>query len=368
MMFSKRLQIEDGLNPVFSELQKTRLSGKDIIDLTVSNPTLTGIAYPEILLQTDFSLKSYQADAKGDLTAREEIANYYNRIYTPEQIVLSSGTSEAYSWLMKLLCDPGDEILIPSPSYPLFEMIADLECVKSTYYLIQKNAVSWKIDTESIIKSITAKTRMIILVNPNNPTGMVIAKNDFQEILDISRRYSIPLVIDEVFSDYIHQGEYFRPRAEETPVFILNGISKTLGLPQMKLSWIIVDSENPKYMERLEIIADTYLSVNLPVQKSLMYMFSMKEIIQQNINKRISENLKFIQSLKRKELETPQAGWNCLLKLEITNEEDWIMQKIRDGVYAYPGYMFNFAEPGFFSASLLLEAEKFATGINRLLN
>ncbi|MCE9501015.1 MAG: pyridoxal phosphate-dependent aminotransferase [Leptospira sp.] len=369
--------------------KKLRVEGRKILDLTVTNPTALGFEYDGRLLGNAISssgINQYNPDPRGMLQAREAIAGYYrgrNIFVDPGDLYLTSGTSEALSILLKLLCDPGDEILIPSPGYPLFEMIAALENIGSTRYHLTMSdggnqSSRWEIDFQDLENRITHKTKAIILIQPNNPTGSVLSGREAVEIVKFSERNGIPLIVDEVFSEYLDPGEkYSFISSGEIPVFTLNGISKMLLLPQMKLAWIHAGSsgEMKKILKHsLDIICDTYLTVNTPVQLGLHNLFEIGKSRQEEMKKRLKRNMFFAHNIFDSSSEVRliprEGGWSLVLEIgsESDDENFCVDLLLNHNVLVHPGYMFDFTGKCFIILSVIVPEEEFAAGIRLIQN
>lgn len=367
---------------------RLRASGIDYLDLTVSNPTRAGFSYPEELIREALASPEsllYQPDPKGYRPAREAIAQYYGeRGWTvdPDQLLLTSGTSEAYSFLFKLLCDPGDAVLIPSPSYPLLDYLAQLEKVDLIAYPLENPHVHpelggrWKIDFAALEDCITPRMRAIILVQPNNPTGNVLTAAEAAKLAALAEAHDMALIIDEVFCDYRFGDTPFHPvHAQHMPVFTLNGVSKVLALPQMKLSWILMEGapkETALVREALEIITDTFLSVNTPIQAALPKLLKEKEQFQRPILERLQRNRAFAKTQmaghSRIRSFAPQAGWYLIFQIDTPGEDETeavaLLEKER--VYLHPGFMFGLEEGCYWVVSLLTPEEVFQEGLRRI--
>jgi len=303
--FSQRTNWPLASNQFSNDLNDLRKNNVPLLDLTESNPTNCGFSYSNndiIASLAENANLCYTPDPRGNLQTRKAICRYYEEkglTVVPEQIFLTASTSEAYSYLFRLLVDPGEGVLFPCPSYPLFSFLGDLNDVRSdTYPLVYQE--HWGIDLQEMRRAICNDTKAIVLVNPNNPTGSFIRREELKEINTMCREQNISLVCDEVFSDFaIEQADDHVSLVSNDQVltFILGGISKTLGLPQMKLSWIIVNGPQglvSASTERLEVIADTYLSVNTPTQNAFPLWLSHRETIQTEINNRIKQNFDFL--------------------------------------------------------------------------
>jgi len=339
--FSQRTDWPLASNQFSNDLNDLRDDNVPILDLTDSNPMNCGFSYPknEIIasLAEDANL-CYTPAPRGNLQTREAICRYYEEKrlnVVPEQIFLTASTSEAYSYLFRLLVDPGEGVLFPCPSYPLFSFLGDLNDVRvDTYPLVYQK--QWSIDLQGMCRAICNDTKAVVLVNPNNPTGSFIRRNELEEINTLCRKQNISLVCDEVFSDFAFEQADDRVSLvsnDQVLTFVLGGISKTLGLPQMKLSWIIVNGPQDLVntsTERLEVIADTYLSVNTPTQNAFPLWLSHRKTIQAEINNRINHNFDFLKQHINKvdecELLTAEGGWYAVVKIPDTvSEEQWVL-------------------------------------------
>lgn len=371
-------------------MHEKRRQGQSIVDLTESNPTKAGLSYPrETILAAlgDPRSLNYEPTPWGLEASRQAIANYYqdrvqpqNSLIGPDDLLLTSSTSEAYANLFKLLANPGDVILSPQPSYPLFDFLAAAESVEIRPYLLTYDA-GWRIDLEELAVRITPQTRAVVVVNPNNPTGSFLSRLECAQLLGICRRHDLALICDEVFFDYrLRDGfEPFDPAARsgmELPVltFLLNGLSKLVGLPQMKLGWMAIlgpDRERMEARERLEILADTFLSVNTPVQHAVPTLLRDRRTIQDQIQSRLRQNLDTagrVLSGSPAEVLRCEGGWCAVLRLpQVHSGEQWALLLLRDyHVLTHPGYLFDFQAESFLVVSLLTPAADFQTGVECL--
>jgi hypothetical protein len=370
-MFSSRLNWDLSPNPLSKLLDEKRRSGAEILDLTESNPTRAGIVYPaaEILgALADERAMRYDPTPRGLDSARDAVVRYYEqrgRRVQRSQILLTASTSEAYSYLFKLLADPGDEILTPRPSYPLFEFLANLESVRVRQYPLRYDG-SWHLDFAALEKLIQKNTRAIVIVNPNNPTGSSITSEDFQRLESLG----LPILCDEVFSDYSKAAAIQPARAL---TFSMNGLSKIAGLPQMKLGWIVADG--PQYegaLERLELIADTFLSVATPVQLALPKLLDATATVRAQILERTDANFA---RLRAACAESPfqvlhrESGWYAILQVPRTRtEEEWVISLLAErDVLVQPGFFFDFESEAFLVISLLTEPLTFEQGLRRII-
>jgi len=354
-----------------------------IADLTASNPTRCGFEYEQNLLAalTDPRALDYDPQPTGILSARQSVCAYYadhGVAVDAGQIVLTTSTSEAYSYLFRLLCDPGTEIVAPQPGYPLFDYLAGLDDVRlKTAPLVYDHG--WQIDPEGFRRAITPATRAIVLVHPNNPTGHFTKPWEVAELARICREHDLALIVDEVFLDY-GMGNSGRSLAscfdgalDEVPAFVVSGLSKIAGLPQMKAAWIVAVGPGQAAMGRLEVIADTFLSTNAPVQWALPEWLANREGIQGQIRERVRRNLAELDrqlgqfpSVGRLDVE---GGWYAVLRIPaIEPDEQTALALLKRGVWVHPGYFFGMAESGWLVVSLLAPGEEFAAGATILID
>jgi len=380
MRFARRTNWELTPNTISGILKDFENKGQTVLDLTESNPTRCGLAYPKEELLSALSSNQnilYSPSTKGLLASREAVAAYYaqkNIKISPEQIFLTASTSEAYSFLFRLLADPGDSVLFPAPSYPLFDFLVDLNDLERGFYPLLYGD-RWTVDLEGVEDNMTAKTKALVTVNPNNPTGSFIKKAELAGLNKICKTHPCALISDEVFFDYALQDTTdfvsFAGNSENL-TFTLGGLSKTLGLPQMKLSWTVVSG--PKdivadAINRLEVIADTYLSVNTPVQNALASWMDLRPAIQKMIMDRVRINRDYLLKVWDGQLLNTEGGWYMIVKLSQGIDEEKLVEEllVRDQVYVHPGYFFNFSEESFLILSLLPQPEIFSEGVNRIL-
>lgn len=370
-------------------MKSLKRQGIAIIDLSESNPTHCNFKY-----LTDAKLLAplnrpanlnYNPSPKGKKEARDAIQSYYRNQQIEidsERIFLTASTSEAYHYIFRLITNPNDRILIPRPSYPLFNFIADLNDVVLDHYGIRYEHEKWKINFRESAGSLGSDTKAIIVVHPNNPTGSFLKIHEAKELIQTAKLKSLALISDEVFSDYGFRKDANRmtslANTKEVLTFTLGGISKCLGLPQMKLSWMILNGPEKmvsKATERLEVISDTYLSVNTPSQEALSYWFSYKDQIQNEIKERTGANRTWL-SKKLLHDKTgisclePEGGWYAILKLpNFKNEEEWAFEFLeQEHVFVHPGYFFDFNEEPYVVVSLLSECPRFQEGCERIVN
>jgi aspartate/methionine/tyrosine aminotransferase len=361
-VFSSRLKWNLPPNPLSALLHEKRHAGISILDLTESNPTHAGFAYPPGILEalSDPRALSYNPDPRGLASARQVIAERHG--VDPARILITASTSEAYLYLFKLLADPGDEVLVPRPSYPLFEFLANLESVRIRQYPLRYDGM-WHIDFSSL--EVSPRTRAIVVVNPNNPTGSFLKPDELERLESLD----IPLVSDEVFSDYAFSPPGVRSLVGDRRVltFSMSGLSKIAGLPQMKLGWIVASGPHHEpALERLELIADTYLSVATPVQVALPTLLSRH--LTDQIRARTAANLAYLRS-KIQPLNV-EGGWYAPLQVpRIRSEEDWCLKLLGDSnVLVQPGFFFDFESEAYLIVSLLTSTDVFEEGIRRILD
>ena len=351
-----------------------------VADLTASNPTRCGFDYSPALLSplTNPRALDYDAQPRGMISAREAVCRYYashGATLSPAQIVLTTSTSEAYSYLFRLLCDPGSEILIPQPGYPLFDFLATLDDVAlKPAPLVYDHG--WQIDPEGFRRAITPKTRAIVLVHPNNPTGHFTKPWECAELARLCRQHDLALIVDEVFLDYGFSADApftFAKGLECVPVFVVSGMSKIAGLPQMKSAWIVAAGpEAETALDRLEVIADTFLSMNAPVQCALPAWLEGRNAMQDQIRRRVQCNLS---ELDRKLAEAPlvhrlevEGGWYAILRIPaLEPDEQTALELLNTGVWIHPGHFFAMPPSGWLVVSLLGPVEEFRTGVEALL-
>jgi len=379
-MFSSRFHWDPSPNRLTRLLQEKRRAGATILDLTESNPTHAGFSYPEEIVQAlaDSRALQYDPQPAGSLAAREAVCRYYadaGNTVEPDRVLLTASTSEAYQYLFKLLADPGDEVLVPRPSYPLFEFLATMESLRVVSYPLVYHG-GWSIDCDALAAAITARTRAIVLVNPNNPTGSFLKRDELRFLHSLG----LTLISDEVFADYAFSEDPHRVRTlastTETLAFSLSGLSKIAGLPQMKLGWIVISGPTAARVEakdKLEWIADTYLSVSTPVQQAAPRLLELGKGIQTEIANRTRTNLAWLQSAIAADspcrILAVEGGWYATLQVpRIRREEDWALELLaEDNVLVQPGFFFDFESEAFLVLSLLTKPNTFQEGCRRQL-
>ncbi len=384
-MFSNRTRFATDLNPLAEAHSRRLAAGKPVLDLTESNPTAVGLGFPEKELLAALAQPGagrYQPLPFGLLEAREAVADYCRArgaAAPAGRIAITSSTSEAYSFLFKLLCDPGDQVLVPQPSYPLFDYLAGLESVQTAGYPLRYDG-EWHIDRQGFESALGARTRAVVVVSPNNPTGSYL-KNDELEWLDgLCASREVALLSDEVFGDYSFSED---PRRVETMVgatralsFALSGMSKVAALPQLKIGWLVAGGAEPlvdEALKRLEVIADTFLSPNIPAQLSLGRLLSRRALAQEPIRARLRRNLDFLAALHHPGSSWQplncEGGWSAIVQLPRARSElEWALGLLEeDGVLVHPGFYFDFPGEAFVSLSLMVEPEMFREGASRLV-
>ncbi len=379
--FSSRLPAALTSNRLAEAVRRRRAAGRDLIDLTVSNPTTSGFTYPDGLLDGLARTANliYEPESAGIAAAREAVSAELARQGTPvppEAIVLTASTSEAYAHLFKLLCDPGDDVLIPQPSYPLFEWLTRLESVAARPYRLEYHA-RWSVDEASVASSITPRTRAVLAVSPNNPTGSYFTREDFARMA--SAAPDLPLIGDEVFWDFPlpdAPADRMSVLASGRPlVFALGGLSKSSALPQLKLGWIAIGGTEANIRaarEKLELIADTYLSVSTPVQTSAAALIAAGMPMRAQILDRARRNLAALAAMTSRHpalnLLRAEGGWSAVVRVPaVTPEEELAVSLVEDeGVLVHPGYFFDFAHEAFVVVSLIARPEAFDEGVLRL--
>jgi alanine-synthesizing transaminase len=381
--FSSRLKWDTSPNPLAQLLAAKQRAGATVLDLTESNPTHAGLHYPgdEILAAlADPRALRYDPDPRGLPEARETVSRYYAERgveVAVSRILLTASTSEAYSYLFKLLADPGDEIMVPRPSYPLFEYLAAMESVRIRPYPLRYDG-GWHIDFAELERAITERTRALVVVNPNNPTGSFLKQEEWERL----QRLDLPILSDEVFSDYGFAEPEAGPRRVRTLAgshgaltFAMSGLSKIAGLPQMKLGWIVAGGPGHEAaLEGLEWIADTFLSVSAPVQVALPQLLAAAATVQTQIMARTQANLASLRAAIGEgtpcQVLNVEGGWYVVLQVPRTrSEEEWTLHLLAEkNVLVQPGFFYDFESEAFLVLSLLTTSATFEEGIRRLLS
>ena len=382
MRVSGRIPAHGELNALTRLVQRLRHAGITILDLSESNPTQVGLPYRIDLLQSMAApaALTYQPHPLGLRSAREAVSGEFARRganIDPDHLVLSASTSEAYSWLFKLLCDPGDVVLIPQPSYPLFEFLTRLEGVVPEAYQLTYHG-RWEVDLDSLEQA-PAGTKAVLAVSPNNPTGSFLSPRDVAGLIDVCHRRQWALIVDEVFADY--------PMDVDGPVtdlaaradvltFTLGGASKSIGMPQVKLAWTLVGgpaAARDEALAAMEVVADTFLSVSSPVQVAAPALLRDGAIIRACIHQRIRDNLVVARRLVADypvcDLLPVEGGWSVIVRVPASRREEAIVLDLleREHVLVHPGFFFDMPHEAFLVVSLLPDPETFAAGLARLL-
>jgi alanine-synthesizing transaminase len=383
-MFSSRFHWDTETNRLTQALAAKRAAGVRVLDLTESNPTHAGLRYPGDIVQSfaDPAMLAYEPAPAGTPAAREAVRAYYaarGHEAPVERILLTASTSEAYGYLFKLLCDAGDEILVPRPSYPLFEFLADMESVAVRQYPLVYHG-GWGIDLEALAAMVDDATRAIVLVNPNNPTCSYVKRGELEFLVELCGKRGIALISDEVFADYALGEDRERVSTlagvEQCLAFSMSGLSKVAGLPQMKLGWIVVNGPielRAQAWDKLEWIADTYLSVGTPVQCAAARLLRAGDEVQRQIRARCVENLAVARAAlvgTAANILAVEGGWYITLRVPRTrSEEEWTLALLENAdVLVQPGYFYEFADEAYLVVSLLTAPEIFREGLGRLVS
>jgi len=384
-MFSSRTAWDRSTNRLAALLEGRRNSGDPVLDLTETNPTRVGIAYPEMEILralADPAAMSYEPDPRGLPAAREAIARTLLERgvgVDPGDLLLTASTSEAYAWIFKLLADPGDEVMVPRPSYPLFDYLSRLDSVRPVPYPLSPDR-SWSLDLEALAAHTGPAARAVVVVSPNNPTGTYLKRGELRGLASFCREKGMALIGDEVFAEYPAGPDPERAssvlQAEGVLTFTLGGLSKLAGLPQLKLGWIGLGGPEDlrrEARERLELIGDTYLSVNTPVQQAAPALLELSRSIRREIQARVEANRRLLRG--RVGPDSPcgalpgEGGWSAVLRVPaVMSEEDWVLSLLeRDRVLVHPGYFFDFPSPAYLVLSLLPREGDFLEGLERIL-
>ena len=383
-MFSKRTDWTLTPNRFTEVHRELRTAGREVLDLTVSNPTRAGLQFDaEAILQAlaNRLAMDYDPQPKGLASAREAVAAYYRVEHgeadvDPETFILTTSTSEGYSFVFRLLCNPDDEVLVPKPSYPLFEFLADLQDVNLTPYPLLYDH-GWQIDFPSLSGAVSSRTRAVVVVHPNNPTGSYVSTGERAQLNSFCREHGLALIVDEVFLDYPHDGVR-RPsfvHNSDVLTFTLSGVSKISGLPQMKLAWVAVSGPTEVVsaaMARLEVVADTYLSMNAPIQLAAATLLEQRKTIQPSLIERVRMNLVELDRQLAKQTASQrlqvEGGWYAVVRVPVTrSDEDLAIDLLRQAsVLVHPGHFYDFSDDGYLVLSLLTPIAHFREGTKRM--
>ena len=372
-------------NRVARAIARVHATGQPLDDLTVSNPTRVGLSYPARLLEPLGATSALRYDPApfGVAAAREAVAAYLTgrgvRV-SADRVIVTASTSESYSLLFKLLCDPADLVLVPQPSYPLFEHLTRLDGVVASAYALEYHG-RWELNLDSLHRAVEPRARAILLVNPNNPTGSFVRQDELDAVRETAARHELAIISDEVFDVY--------PLEERAPggsgalvgerdalTFTLGGLSKSAALPQVKLGWILVGGPETlvrRALVRLELVCDSYLSVATPVQLAVGTLLERTGPVVDQIRRRVRANYATLRSLVRRfpacgVLHT-EAGWYAVVQVPATRSEEALVIDLieRDRVLVHPGYFFDFPREAFLVISLLPAPAAFAGPVTRVL-
>jgi alanine-synthesizing transaminase len=368
-VLSKRLPWADEPNTFARTVAAHRAAGRRLLDLTESNPTRAGLAQAVLEPLMDPRAATYDPEPWGLAEARRAVCSYYGGAVVPERVMLTASTSEAYCYLMQLLCDPGDEILAPRPSYPLFEFLAGLQSVHVAQYPLHYHE-GWWLDLDSLAERISPRTRAVVVVSPNNPTGHYL--RNARELSELCARHSLALICDEVFRDFPLEDEPPESAARDGMpclTFTLSGLSKVCGLPQMKLGWLILSGPADQIdaaARGLELIADTYLSVSAPVQYAATQWLEARRDYIEAARARARTNLMLLGEVGLSPLRV-EAGWYACVRLPASrSEDDWMNVLVDHEVLVQPGYFYDFESEPWAIVSLITPHEIFREGLERL--
>ncbi len=382
-MFADRTNWNLETNRLSEALARHRAAGKPLLDLSVSNPTKCGFEYEkEAILQalSNPAALSYEPDAHGLATARRAVVGYYaerGADVALEDILLTTSTSEAYSFVFRTLCNPGDELLIPAPSYPLFDFLAEIQDVKLVRYPLVYD-YGWQIDFHALERAITPRTMGVIAVHPNNPTGHFTKRGEAAKLNEICSAREMAIIADEVFLDFALEEQRPASFAANTGAltFTMSGLSKISGLPQMKMAWLVTSGPGKlkqQALARLEVIADTYLSMNAPVQLATPAFLEQRQGFQKQLMARVRANLleldRLLAGQKLCGRLKVEGGWYAVLRVPATrsDEELAIELLMAKDVYVHPGHFYDFPADGYLIVSLMTPEQDFSEGMKRLL-
>ncbi|MFW6023193.1 MAG: pyridoxal phosphate-dependent aminotransferase [Myxococcota bacterium] len=373
-MFSRRTSFDRTPHPLARALAEARARGRPLLDLTESNPTRVALPYDEEAIRralAEGSVTQYEPQPLGLPAARRAVAAHIGA--EPVRLLLTASTSEAYAHLFALLCDPGDEVLVPQPSYPLLEHLTRLQSVQPVPYPLEYDG-EWHVDIDGLKRGRTVRTRAIVAVHPNNPTGSFVKRDELGAMADLG----LPIVSDEVFAAYAFDDDPRRARsaleATEALVFVLGGLSKLAGLPQMKLGWMTIGGPSARIREateRLEHIADSFLSVGTPVQNAAAGLLEQGAVTQRAIRARTRRNLRALQRTfdgdSAATVLRVEGGWYAVVRVPATlDETEWTLALLDAGVVVHPGWFYDFSAPAYLVLSLLPLEATFDAGIDRL--
>lgn len=376
MQLSKRLPADLSDSPFFAEISRLKKTVPDYADLTLSSPLKAGIPFDlaKVLPAAEKDFSRWDPDSAGWRSAREAVADYFaarGGNFDPEEILLTSSTSEAYSILFKAFCEPGDSVLTPMPGYPLLDTLASLEFLKTApYFLVQENG-KWKLDALSLC-AFPPRSRILLIVSPGNPTGHVISKEEWDAAVDFAAKEDLVIVVDEVFGDFIYDGSErpWRFDSKDVPVFFLGGFSKSAGSPQLKLGWIAYrpGKLGKKLGPAVEFVADAYLSVSSAAFALARPMLDLSLGYERLVEARTEKNLETLRKKfpDRNMMPDVQGGWYAALHFDREDDERLTLRLLEKGVLVQPGFLFDFDEDGWIVVSLLPEPETFRAAVERI--
>ncbi len=383
-MFSRRTSWDISATPLAEAVARRTAEGRPLLDLTEANPTRVGLGFSPAALRealADPRAARYEPNPLGLAAAREAIARYYaerGHAVVPERVVVTASTSEAYAFLFKLLADPGDEALVPEPSYPLFAYLAGLESVRTVGYPLRYDG-EWHLDRHGLESALSARTRAIVTVSPNNPSGSFLKADELALLSQVCGERGLVLIADEVFSDFALDPAPGRVETVcGTPgvlAFALSGISKIGALPQLKVGWMVASGPEALVepaMRRLEVIADTYLSASTPSQLALVALLARRAEVQEPLRERLRRNLETLRAARGPGASWQplkvEGGWSAVLRVPRTrSEQEWALALLEeDGVLVHPGFFFDFPGEAYLVVSLIVPPEEFAEGVARL--
>ena len=356
-MFTSRFNFSMTPNRWTRALREARSEGRALLDLAVSNPTSAGFAWDDDVLAralTGGAITSYKPSSRGNLEARQAVADFYAKTHrvtvAPERIHLTASTSEAYGWILKLLCDAGDNSVMPTPSYPLISFLCCMENVETRDYALRYGDGRWNVDFDSLEAAVNERTRAIFCVNPNNPTGSTFSPEERERLEAFARERGLALVVDEVFLEYMREPAESFASAESGAVFVLGGLSKTAALPQVKAGWIVTCGEKSfreEALVRLDFIADTFLSVSTPAQLAVPALLQAAPEMRARINARLDANERQLREWceRSRDLEylRREGGWYGLVRLPRGIEEESLATDLlrRENIIVHPGYFYD---------------------------
>jgi alanine-synthesizing transaminase len=381
LMFASRTNWNLKPNRLAEALERHKSSGRRLLDLSASNPTECGFKYDSAAIMRSLCSPAslqYRPEPKGLKSARQAVADYYTEHgehVAIDDLILTASTSEAYSFIFRLLCNPGDELLIPTPGYPLFDFLADVNDVKLIRYALFYDH-GWHIDTHALKQAITSRTRGVIVVHPNNPTGHFTRLEEIAQLNQICSNGNMAIVADEVFLDFsLGEPQKSFVANDGALTFTMSGISKISGLPQMKFAWLIAsgpENEKREALARLEMIADTYLSLNAPIQLAAPVLLQQRKQFHQQLTARVRTNLGEIDSQLAKNPQISrlvvEGGWYAVLRIPATHSDEEIAIALleKHDVYVHPGHFYDFPGDGYLVVSLITPEDDFRAGLRRL--